>query len=623
MDFDPLSHSNVWADELPDRPIPPATPTPEPLEEPVVTFPPPTVPSPEPPQSSVIPAAAAPLPSPPVSVPHPLGEDFRDFNYGIADPHQEEEPSFSLGLSEAANSSVIPVSSPVQPPDLPLANPLVENFRDVHYGAIDPHEDAPFSLTLSNAPDNASILPFPPSIKSHSDDDPAFPPYDDAAIPQFPAAVRRSFTKVIYDPLTSSLGPSYVSKTSPQSYPEEDRGRSRPVSAEQAPPPPVPDKDASPRAYKKPTRPPAEPKYQFQCDVTDPMKVNQAVGSYVVYRVKTQTNSPLYRSSEVTVNRRFSDFYWLFDKLVLQHPGIIIPPVPEKQTLGRFQEEFVESRRMGLEYFMRKVVSHPILQDDTDLRAFLESETFLADESKGFLGVFGGTSSPSTSAPSIKIEVDPAFETRRNRIEAFEPQLRALSRALDEWQRLHADLSLATHEIATSLQQLANIDVTKPIAKNFTALSDIHKQVTDLQEKQVAKHDIVALDSNAQYYIRVVNSVNLAFTSRARAYQAWQASSSALQRKRETLDKLHAARATRSDKITATISEIDELEHQTHVAETVFHNVSANLRFELDRFDADMNTDFLHAMRSFLHAFVESQREITELWESYNPIPMY
>src|SRR5689334_14798480 len=46
---------------------------------------------------------------------------------------------------------------------------------------------------------------------------------------------------------------------------------------------------------------------------------------------------------------------------------------------GRFQEEFVESRRVGLEHFIRKVVAHPALQEDADLRAFLESETFLAD----------------------------------------------------------------------------------------------------------------------------------------------------------------------------------------------------------------------------------------------------
>ncbi|KAI8587019.1 Phox homologous domain-containing protein [Geranomyces variabilis] len=328
-----------------------------------------------------------------------------------------------------------------------------------------------------------------------------------------------------------------------------------------------------------------EAKYVFKCDVTDPMKVSQAMGAYVLYKVTTKTNCPHYRSSDVTVNRRFSDFFWLFDKLISSHPGIIVPPVPEKQALGRFQEEFVESRRTGLEHFVRKVVSHPVLQEDADLRAFLESETFLADrkkaEGKGFLGVFGGGA--AVSAPPVNVEVDPVFESRRARIEAFEPQLRALSRALDEWQRLQAE---------------------------------IHKRVTDLQEKQ-AKLDIVALDSNAQYYVRVVNSVQIAFASRARAYQTWQSASTALQRKREALDKLHAARATRSDRIAATIAEIDELELQTHVTENAFHDVSAALRFELDRFDADMNADFVIATKTFLAAFLESQREITQLWEGY------
>ncbi|KAJ3024346.1 Vacuolar protein sorting-associated protein 5 [Thoreauomyces humboldtii] len=347
------------------------------------------------------------------------------------------------------------------------------------------------------------------------------------------------------------------------------------------------------------------------------------MGAYVVYRVKTQTDSPAFRSPDVAVNRRFNDFLWLFDKLVAQHPGIIVPPVPEKQTLGRFQEDFVESRRVGLESFLRKVVTHPSLQGDDDLRAFLESETFLADrkkqEAKGLFGVFGGSSAPS-SAPTKNIDGDPDLEARRLRIETFEPQLRALSRALEDWQRFQADLSLATHEIATSLQHLANIDLTKPPSKKLTQLADIQRRITDIQERQ-AKHDIISLDSNTQYYVRVVNSVNLAFQSRARSYQTWQTCVAALQKKRDVLEKLHTASTTRSDKIAATITEIDEADLQSLLAAKAFKAVSANLRLELDRFDAAMNNDFSKSTKEFLNTFIQSQREITELWESYESTP--
>lgn len=44
--------------------------------------------------------------------------------------------------------------------------------------------------------------------------------------------------------------------------------------------------------------------------------------------------------------------------------------------LGRFQDDFVESRRIALERCLQKIVAHPTLYGDPDLKVFLESESF-------------------------------------------------------------------------------------------------------------------------------------------------------------------------------------------------------------------------------------------------------
>ena len=67
--------------------------------------------------------------------------------------------------------------------------------------------------------------------------------------------------------------------------------------------------------------------------------------------------------------------------MITKYPGIIVPPVPEKHALGRFQDEFVENRRHSLEVFLIKSTQHAVLQLDSDLQLFLESETFTADVS--------------------------------------------------------------------------------------------------------------------------------------------------------------------------------------------------------------------------------------------------
>jgi sorting nexin-1/2 len=82
-------------------------------------------------------------------------------------------------------------------------------------------------------------------------------------------------------------------------------------------------------------------------------------------------------------------------------PGTIVPPPPEKQAVGRFNADFVESRRQALERMLNKIAAHPALQRDSDLKLFLESESFNVDikhrerkeplggESKGMLSSIG------------------------------------------------------------------------------------------------------------------------------------------------------------------------------------------------------------------------------------------
>jgi sorting nexin-1/2 len=83
------------------------------------------------------------------------------------------------------------------------------------------------------------------------------------------------------------------------------------------------------------------------------------------------------------------------------NPGVIVPPPPEKQAMGRFDSNFVESRRAALEKMLNKIAAHPTLQQDGDLKLFLESEAFNVDvkhkerkepnlgESKGMLSTLG------------------------------------------------------------------------------------------------------------------------------------------------------------------------------------------------------------------------------------------
>lgn len=74
------------------------------------------------------------------------------------------------------------------------------------------------------------------------------------------------------------------------------------------------------------------------------------------------------------VLRRYSDFLWLYEKLHQEKAGAIVPPLPEKQPVGRFSAAFIEDRRVNLERFLRRVAVHPELQDAKCLNTFLRAD---------------------------------------------------------------------------------------------------------------------------------------------------------------------------------------------------------------------------------------------------------
>ena len=110
------------------------------------------------------------------------------------------------------------------------------------------------------------------------------------------------------------------------------------------------------------------------------------------------------------MNRRYSDFAWLFDHLHKERPGAIVPPLPEKQTFSqqasRLSEDFVEERRLHLEVFLRRVVCSPELTETECLLVFLgggEAE-FKKAKKGASLGKAGGIGSPDKKSVGSGID---------------------------------------------------------------------------------------------------------------------------------------------------------------------------------------------------------------------------
>ncbi|KAF7285182.1 hypothetical protein GWI33_011720 [Rhynchophorus ferrugineus] len=106
---------------------------------------------------------------------------------------------------------------------------------------------------------------------------------------------------------------------------------------------------------------------------------------YTVYLIDTKVTDPNFQhklAKIATVWRRYTEFEQLRDYLEVTYPYIVFPPLPEKRVMfgwqkisnDTFDPNFIDRRRAGLENFLLRVASHPILNWDTHFIEFLQEE---------------------------------------------------------------------------------------------------------------------------------------------------------------------------------------------------------------------------------------------------------
>lgn len=100
--------------------------------------------------------------------------------------------------------------------------------------------------------------------------------------------------------------------------------------------------------------------------VASPKKETKFKGikSFIAYQLTPSFNN-------IVVSRRYKHFDWLHGRLVEKFCLIPIPPLPDKQISGRYEEQFVEHRRVQLQEFVDWVCQHPVLSRSEVFMHFL------------------------------------------------------------------------------------------------------------------------------------------------------------------------------------------------------------------------------------------------------------
>lgn len=106
---------------------------------------------------------------------------------------------------------------------------------------------------------------------------------------------------------------------------------------------------------------------------------------YTVYLIETRSVDSQNEGQSFAPDslwRRYSEFELLRNYFLVTYPYIIVPPLPEKRaefvwhklSADNMDPDFVERRRIGLENFLLRVASHPLLSRDKIFCLFLTQE---------------------------------------------------------------------------------------------------------------------------------------------------------------------------------------------------------------------------------------------------------
>ena len=359
-----------------------------------------------------------------------------------------------------------------------------------------------------------------------------------------------------------------------------------------------------------------QPKVDFLVRVGDPQRVGDPMTAHVVYTVRVQTNAPWLSRPEYSVLRRYNDFRWLHAAMVHNHPGVVVPPIPEKVKVGRFAPELVEFRRRSLERSLLKMLQHPILQQDDDLALFLESGNLTADihqrdlrkgpvvtpEYKTYFGW-------SHTFHQYRFqEPDDWFTSQLNYLSQFETRMREICDALTTLSHKRAELADAYLQLYHSLVALSSSGMSRSVSTCFAILADMKKRSAQACS-QLADYEANVFGLALYEYERLVGSIRKAFQSREEVWQAWQCADDELSRVRSKYAKSNETHIdTQNHALTHTQLAYAALS-------TRFEEVTRLSKLEVERFECGKAQEIRTTFEEYVRVFSAIQRDILDEWE--------
>ncbi|EGT35517.1 hypothetical protein CAEBREN_07263 [Caenorhabditis brenneri] len=371
----------------------------------------------------------------------------------------------------------------------------------------------------------------------------------------------------------------------------------------------------------------------FKVTIRDTEKRGEGLTSYAVYKLQTKVSDvPGYTKRQYETWRRFSDFLCLHKKIVEKYlpKGVIIPHPPEKsfitlaiiKTSADPQNREVVHRARQLERYMNRLIQHPRLKNDCDIRDFLTIDADLpkavqTSTSFGVMKMLNNFQDVIKKMTMKMEEGDRWFEQTRYQIDELDGALRKLHTASESLVAARWDMAHSEEELSKTLSMLAATEESTSLSRAISALTDTTENISATWSKQ-AEIDTAKFSEPIHEYVMLISSIKDVFDERVRLWQEWQCAQEAVVKKREQRsDALRRMRTQRADQLAM---EIEEDVLRTDQLEQNFKDLSVAIRKEVQRFQTESKTEMKQILVEYMECTFDTYAEMLQHWEKFQPI---
>ena len=210
--------------------------------------------------------------------------------------------------------------------------------------------------------------------------------------------------------------------------------------------------------------------------ITDFNKIDSALNPYVEYKI--EYNNQIHF-------KRYSEFEKLDSYLREKYTcNTLVPYLPPKKYLGRFDAIFLKIRQILLEWYLNVLLEHDILKNDSILNQFLLSDTIIIPTKK---------SSSSNSLLNL-FKPTPKYFEQDDALRIMPGQTKAIK---DNYEELTSHMQIAVESMNDSIHILgklkhnmqlfgnSNLHTHPKLSKRSSCIGSIFNNLIDINKSRV------------------------------------------------------------------------------------------------------------------------------------------